>query len=118
MVVIIILPHRSRPDRLKEIATRFGLDPDEALDNVIYARAFNTEHQMDLITLLAAKFSERPGEYRLLVVDSIISLFRTDYSGRGELGERQQRLNQMMRFWNENIKGRGAAYLASIGQQP
>ena len=86
----------SRPERLKEIATRFGLDPDEALDNVVYARAFNTEHQMDLITLITAKFSERPSEYKLLVVDSIISLFRTDYSGRGELGERQQRLNQML----------------------
>lgn len=30
------------------------------------------------------------------MVDSIISLFRTDFSGRGELGERQQRLNQML----------------------
>lgn len=85
-----------RPERLKGIAARFGLDPDEALDNVIFARAFNTEHQMDLITLLAARFAESPGEYRLLVVDSIINLFRTDYSGRGELGERQQRLNQML----------------------
>lgn len=85
-----------RPDRLKEIAVRFGLDPDEVLENVAYARAFNTEHQMDLITMIAAKFSEEPGKYRLLVVDSIISLFRTDFSGRGELGERQQRLNQML----------------------
>lgn len=72
------------------------MDAEEALDNVTYARAFNTEHQMDLITLITAKFAEKPGEYRLLVVDSIISLFRTDYSGRGELGERQQRLNQML----------------------
>jgi meiotic recombination protein DMC1 len=85
-----------RPDRLREIATRFGLDPEEALDNVVYARAFNSEHQMDLITLIAAKMAEEPGKYRLLVVDSIISLFRTDFSGRGDLGERQQKLNQML----------------------
>lgn len=51
---------------------------------------------MELITMIAAKFSEEPGKYRLLVVDSIIALFRTDFSGRGELGERQQRLNQML----------------------
>ena len=50
---------------------------------------------MDLITLLAAKFAEE-GCYRLLIVDSIMALFRTDYSGRGELSERQQRLNQML----------------------
>ena len=85
-----------RPERLRDIAQRFELDPEEVLDNVVYARAFNSEHQMDLITLVAAKMAEEPGRYRLLVVDSIISLFRTDFSGRGELGERQQRLNQML----------------------
>jgi len=85
-----------RPDRLRDIAARFGLDPEEVLDNVAYARAFNTEHQMELITMIAAKMAEEPGRYKLLVVDSIISLFRTDFSGRGELGERQQRLNQML----------------------
>jgi meiotic recombination protein DMC1 len=36
------------------------------------------------------------GTYRLLIIDSIIALFRVDYSGRGELGERQQKLNQMV----------------------
>ena len=51
---------------------------------------------MDLITLVAAKFAEEPGIYKLLVVDSIINLFRTDFSGRGELGERQQKLNVML----------------------
>ena len=30
----------------------------------------------------------------------------------------QRESKTWMRFWNENIKGRGAAYLASIGQQP
>lgn len=56
-----------RPERLSEIATRFGLDPEEVLENVVYARAFNTEHQMDLITLIAAKMAEEPGKFRLLV---------------------------------------------------
>ncbi|KAI3640558.1 hypothetical protein MIR68_001436 [Amoeboaphelidium protococcarum] len=85
-----------RPNRISQIATRFGLDPEEAAENVIYARAYNCEHQMELITLLAARFAEERGVYRLLVVDSIIALFRSDYTGRGELGERQQKLNQML----------------------
>lgn len=85
-----------RPNRLKEIAVRFGLDPEEALENVIFARAFNSEHQFDLLTSIAARFSSEPGKYRLLIVDSIISLFRTDYSGRGELSERQQKLGAML----------------------
>lgn len=29
-------------------------------------------------------------------IDSIINLFRQDFSGRGELSERQQKLNQML----------------------
>jgi DNA repair protein RAD51 len=31
-------------------------------------------------------------------VDSATSLFRTDYTGRGELAERQQKLAQFMRM--------------------
>jgi meiotic recombination protein DMC1 len=34
--------------------------------------------------------------YKLLIVDSIMALFRTDFTGRGELAERQQKLGQMM----------------------
>lgn len=51
---------------------------------------------MDLISELACHFAEQRGVYRLLVIDSIISLFRCDYSGRGELADRQQKLNQML----------------------
>jgi Rad51 len=31
-----------------------------------------------------------------LIIDSIASLFRTDFSGRGELAERQQKLNRFL----------------------
>ncbi|KAL1932011.1 hypothetical protein VTP01DRAFT_9067 [Rhizomucor pusillus] len=85
-----------RPDRIRAIAERFGVDPEMALDNIVIARAWNSDHQMDLITEIAAKFAEDKGIYRLLVVDSIIALFRCDYAGRGELAERQQKLNQML----------------------
>jgi hypothetical protein len=37
----------------------------------------------------------RPSFWRLQI-DSVINLFRQDYSGRGELSERQQKLNQML----------------------
>eukprot|EP00866_Antonospora_locustae_P001394 jgi/Antlo1/1394/1237 len=85
-----------RPERLREIAARFGLDPEEALNNIIFARAYNSEQQGDLLTSLTAKFSEEPGRFKLLVIDSVIALFRTDFTGRGELGERQQKLNQFL----------------------
>lgn len=84
-----------RPDRIKSIAERFGVDPEIALQNIAVARAGNSEHQMELIDIIAAKMAEE-GSYRLLVIDSIIALFRVDFSGRGELSERQQKLNYMM----------------------
>lgn len=43
---------------------------------------------------IAAKMVE--DHFRLLIVDSITALFRVDFSGRGELAERQQRLGGMM----------------------
>ena len=60
---------RSRPDRLKSIAERFEVDPDTVLENVIFARAYTSEHQMELINMCAAKFAEERNTYRLLVSD-------------------------------------------------
>ncbi|KAF7702697.1 Meiotic recombination protein DMC1/LIM15 like protein [Cucumispora dikerogammari] len=81
-----------RPERLKEIAERYQLDVKKVLDNVIFARAYNSDHQNDLLSALSAKFTEDQ-TFKLLIIDSIIALFRTDFIGRGELGERQQKLN-------------------------
>ncbi|GMI16510.1 hypothetical protein TrLO_g12874 [Triparma laevis f. longispina] len=84
-----------RPKRLQEIAERFGMDPEMALENVAYARAHNSEHQMELLKMAAAIMAQ--DRYALIVVDSATALFRTDYSGRGELSERQMMLGQFLR---------------------
>ena len=83
-----------RPERIAPIANRFNLDPTKVLDNILVARAYTHEHQANLIAAVAAKMAQE--KYCLLVVDSITALFRTDFSGRGELAERQQKLGKMM----------------------
>ncbi|XP_066291562.1 meiotic recombination protein DMC1/LIM15 homolog [Branchiostoma lanceolatum] len=95
-VVFIDTENTFRPDRLKPIADRFNLDHEAMLDNVLYARAYTSEHQMELLDYVAAKFHEEPGVFKLLIVDSIMALFRVDFSGRGELADRQQKLAQML----------------------
>lgn len=85
-----------RPDRLRAIADRFNVDHSTVLENILYARAFTSEHQMEMLDQVAAKFHEEAGAYKLLVVDSIMALFRVDFSGRGELADRQQKLAQML----------------------
>jgi DNA repair protein RadA len=70
---------------------------DAFLDNIHVAKAFNANHQM----LLAEKAKELASEHeesewpvRLLCVDSLTAHFRAEYIGRGELAERQQKLNK------------------------
>lgn len=84
-----------RPERLIAIAERYGLDGEEVLDNVAYARAYNSEHQQSLLIQAAGMMSE--ARFSLLIVDSLTNLFRTDFSGRGELNARQIALAKYMR---------------------
>ncbi|ADB59112.1 DNA repair and recombination protein RadA [Haloterrigena turkmenica DSM 5511] len=70
---------------------------EDVLDKIHVAKAFNSNHQM----LLAEKAKELAGEHedseypvRLLCVDSLTAHFRAEYVGRGELADRQQKLNK------------------------
>src|SRR6056297_1531783 len=70
---------------------------EDFLDKIHVAKAFNSNHQI----LLAEKAQEIAGEsqddefpVRLLCVDSLTAHFRAEYVGRGELAERQQKLNK------------------------
>ncbi|XP_063251973.1 meiotic recombination protein DMC1/LIM15 homolog isoform X4 [Prinia subflava] len=95
-IIFIDTENTFRPDRLRDIADRFNVDHEAVLDNVLYARAYTSEHQMELLDYVAAKFHEEAGIFKLLIIDSIMALFRVDFSGRGELAERQQKLAQML----------------------
>lgn len=84
-----------RPERCKAVADRFGLDSDEALDNVSFARAYNSDHQTSLLQQACALMAET--RYALLIVDSATALYRTDFTGRGELAARQQHMGLFLR---------------------
>ena len=87
------------------------VDPDQACENIVYARAQNSEvnpfsvhliavtnhvqMQAEMLEGLAQNFATN--EYRLLIIDSVMSLYRTDFVGRGELSERQQVLGSFLR---------------------
>lgn len=94
-VVYIDTENTFRPDRLRPIAQRFNLDEEAVLENILYARAFTSDEQMEIMDHVAALFYQEPGVFKLLIVDSIMALFRVDYSGRGELADRQQHLAQV-----------------------
>ncbi|CAO1420905.1 unnamed protein product [Diamesa hyperborea] len=84
-----------RPERLVAVAERFSLDANGVLDNVACARAYNTDHQLSLLIQASAMMAE--SRYSLIIVDSATALYRTDYSGRGELAARQMHLARFLR---------------------
>lgn len=82
-----------RPSRIKEIAAKLGANPEKVLKNIFVARAFNSDHQI----LLLEKIGEmiKGGEpIKLLIVDSLTAHFRAEFAGRGQLADRQQKLNR------------------------
>jgi DNA repair protein RadA len=91
-VIFIDAEATFRPDRIKQMAEALNLDANKVLDNIFTARAYNSDHQM----LLVDKAGEliRDKGVKLIIVDSITSNFRADFTGRGELANRQQRLNR------------------------
>ncbi|AUX09205.1 DNA repair and recombination protein RadA [Halalkaliarchaeum desulfuricum] len=67
------------------------------LDRIHVAKAFNSNHQILLSQKakeLAQEHEESDWPIRLVNVDSLTAHFRAEYIGRGELAERQQKLNK------------------------
>jgi len=81
-----------RPERIKQLAEALGLDPKKVLKNIIYARAYNSDHQIVLVEKAPEIIKQK--NVKLLIIDSITSHFRAEYIGRGELASRQQKLNR------------------------
>ena len=84
-----------RSERLVAIAERYGLDSESVLENVACARAYNSDHQTQLLMQAAAMMAE--SHFALIIVDSATALYRTDYSGRGELSARQTHMAHFLR---------------------
>ena len=71
-----------RPERLASVAERYNLDLDQVLANVSHGRAHTTDQQMSMLNKAAELLAD--DRYALIVVDSLMALYRVDYSGRGE----------------------------------
>ena len=82
-----------RPARIRQIAEGIGANPEKVLKNILVARAFNSDHQILLLDRISEMIKE--GEpIKLMIIDSLTAHFRAEYSGRGQLADRQQKLNR------------------------
>jgi len=84
-----------RPSRIRQISEGIGANPEKVLKNILVARAFNSDHQILLLEKVVDLIKK--GEpIKVLIVDSLTAHFRAEFAGRGQLADRQQKLNRYM----------------------
>jgi DNA repair protein RadA len=78
--------------RILEIAShnRANIDPQELLKNIFVVRAYNADHQLQIIKEADKLLKEE--NIKLVIIDSIASHFRSEYHGKDQLVERQQKI--------------------------
>jgi DNA repair protein RadA len=83
-----------RPERVEQIARARGLDHIQVLRSVSVCKVYNSSH-LELIVKDLGRYIDE-FKAKLVIIDSIISLHRAEFAGRGTLADRQQRLNGML----------------------
>jgi DNA repair protein RadA len=86
-----------RAQRIAQIARRRGFDPNMTLDNIIIREVHNLETQERIVDDIDALLKDKTKRFKLLVVDSPVTHYRSEYIGRAKLPERQQRLYRFVR---------------------
>ncbi|HYZ49949.1 MAG TPA: DNA repair and recombination protein RadA [Nitrososphaeraceae archaeon] len=83
-----------RPERIQEIARSRGYEQERVLKSIAVCKVYNSSH-LELIIKNLGKYVD-DFKAKLVIIDSIISLHRAEFAGRGTLADRQQRLNSML----------------------
>ena len=85
-----------RPERIKEICENNHWDPMLILKNIKVVRAFNSDHQMMCAEKIEDLITNEGLKVKLVIVDSLMTHFRSEFCGRGTLAARQQKINKHM----------------------
>ena len=93
-IIFIDTENTFRPERVHQIAEARGLDSEEIMKKVFVCKINNSVQLEALIRNLGKAIEEYKA--KLVIVDSIISLHRAEYTERETLADRQQRLNIML----------------------
>ena len=93
-IIFIDSENTFRADRVHQIAEQRGLDPLSILEKIFHCKVYSSEHLESIIDDLDKSIEQYNA--KMVIIDSIISLHRAEFSGRGTLAERQQRLGKMI----------------------
>ena len=81
-------------EKIIRIAKRFGMNSNEVLSHIFHARIYSSDHQSQMIQKAEALCKTKG--VRLIVIDSLMALLRSEYVGIGKLAPRQAILNAMI----------------------
>jgi len=84
-----------RTDRIRDFATAVGINSDNLLERIFVARALNSEHQ-ELLLDKVQELVQSDNSYKIIIVDSLTSHYRSEFQGRGTLANRQSKINLFM----------------------
>ena len=86
-----------RPKRVAQMTERYGMDTNDALDNIAFSRCYTTDHQLKL--LKEAQSMMTTAHYSLVIIDSGTGLFRTEYGQKKDI--KQERDHLLNEFYAE-----------------
>ncbi len=93
-VIFIDAENTFHANRVHQIAEQKNQNPEDILKRIYHCNVYSSEQLEALINDLP-KYIEQYNT-KLVIIDSIISLHRAEFSGQGTLTERQQRLGKML----------------------
>lgn len=100
-VVFIDCEGTFRPERIREIAINRGYDPNEVLKRIYVAQPKTTDEQIAALEKIPKDIKPK-----LIVIDGVTTLFRSEYIGRETLAEKQGLLRKYLynlkRYAREN----------------
>jgi DNA repair protein RadA len=95
IAIYIDTEKKFRPERLKQIAIARGYNPN-ILEKVLLIIPLNSSHFETLLTQ-TLNMIEKESSIRLLIIDSVVALYRSEFTGRKNLLERQKRITELMK---------------------
>jgi DNA repair protein RadA len=107
-ILFIDTENTFRGARLYQIAENRGvLDPEHFLENILVLKAFDLVKFDSILNRLEAIV--RRYTINLIILDSLIALYRAEYSTQGTIIERQQRINKTIHLFKNITDGFGCA---------
>ncbi|RLE67937.1 MAG: DNA repair and recombination protein RadA [Thermoprotei archaeon] len=103
--------------RIEKIAKRFEID--NPLENIFYARPLTVGDLEDIVIKNVSEFL-RDKNVKLIIIDSIIALYRAQFKGMEWLARRQQRINYVLDWLKRysNIYNIAVVYTNQVVVQP